>query len=177
FSARFPVYRFFVFSFKRDHHVWLASIDAKVDQGCASKEDLKNRRDSIKILDEIQCLESKDLASKAKVKWAIEGDENTSFFHGQNILDGPLILNEFMAWYHKHKKELMVFKVDFEKAFDSLRWDYLDLVMEKLGFRVKWRSWIVDCFQNARSSVLINGSPTLEFDICSGLRHGVNGHG
>ncbi|GJW85507.1 RNA-directed DNA polymerase, eukaryota, reverse transcriptase zinc-binding domain protein [Tanacetum coccineum] len=37
-----------------------------------------------------------------------------------NILDGPLILNEVMAWYRKRKKELMVFKVDFEKAFDSL---------------------------------------------------------
>nr|GEX69322.1 RNA-directed DNA polymerase, eukaryota, reverse transcriptase zinc-binding domain protein [Tanacetum cinerariifolium] len=33
----------------------------------------------------------------------------------------------------------MVFKVDFEKAFDSFRWDYLDEIMEKLGFGSKWR--------------------------------------
>ncbi|GJW77897.1 putative RNA-directed DNA polymerase, eukaryota, reverse transcriptase zinc-binding domain protein [Tanacetum coccineum] len=78
--------------------------------------------------------------------------EQSAFIKGRNILDGPLILNEVMAWYRKHKKELMVFKVDFKKAFNSLRWDYLDL--------------------NARSSVLVNGSPTPEFDICRGLRQG-----
>ena len=66
----------------------------------------------------------------------------------------------------------MVFKVDFEKAFDSLRWDYLDLIMDNLGFGGKWRSWIFGCLHNARSSVLVNGSPTSEFDIRRGLRQG-----
>ncbi|GKG43143.1 hypothetical protein Tco_0479827, partial [Tanacetum coccineum] len=45
---------------------------------------------------------------------------------------GVGVLNECMAWYRKRSKALMVFKVDFEKAFDSLRWDYLDVIMEKL---------------------------------------------
>ncbi|GKE22393.1 putative RNA-directed DNA polymerase, eukaryota, reverse transcriptase zinc-binding domain protein, partial [Tanacetum coccineum] len=66
----------------------------------------------------------------------------------------------------------MVFKVDFEKAFDSIRWDFLDLVMEKIGFGSKWRSWIHGCLSNARSSVLVNGSPTNEFEIFRGLRQG-----
>ncbi|GJS19942.1 RNA-directed DNA polymerase, eukaryota, reverse transcriptase zinc-binding domain protein [Tanacetum coccineum] len=69
----------------------------------------------------------------------------SAFIQGRNILDGPLILNEVLSWYRDRKKELMVFKVDFEKAFDSLRWDFLDLVMEKLGFGLKWRSWINGC--------------------------------
>ncbi|GKB72076.1 RNA-directed DNA polymerase, eukaryota, partial [Tanacetum coccineum] len=66
----------------------------------------------------------------------------TAFIKGRNILDGPLILNEAIAWYQQRKKELMVCKVDFEKAFDSLRWDFLDSIMGKIGFGVKWRSWI-----------------------------------
>nr|GEV18044.1 RNA-directed DNA polymerase, eukaryota, reverse transcriptase zinc-binding domain protein [Tanacetum cinerariifolium] len=91
---------------------------------------------------------------------------------GRNILDGPLILNGCMAWYRKRKKELLVFKVDFEKAFDYLRWDYLGVIMENLGFSFKWRTWIDGCLQNSRASVLVNGSPTAEFEIFKGLRQG-----
>ncbi|GJS65283.1 putative RNA-directed DNA polymerase, eukaryota, reverse transcriptase zinc-binding domain protein [Tanacetum coccineum] len=98
--------------------------------------------------------------------------EQTTFIKGRNILDGPLILNEIIAWYHKRKKELMVFKVDFEKAFDSVRWDFLDLVMDKLVFGLKWRSWIQGCLNKGRSSVLVNGSPTSEFEVFKGLRQG-----
>ena len=46
--------------------------------------------------------------------------EQSAFIKGRNILDGPLILNEVMAWYRQRKKKHMVFKVDFEKGFDSL---------------------------------------------------------
>ncbi|GKB71672.1 putative RNA-directed DNA polymerase, eukaryota, reverse transcriptase zinc-binding domain protein [Tanacetum coccineum] len=110
-----------------------------------------------------------------KLSTVIEGcisAEQSTFIKGRNILDGPFILNEVLAWYRKHKKGLMVFKVDFEKAFDSVRWDFLDSVMEKIGFGSKWRSWIHGCFSNARSSVLVNGSPTAEFDLHRGLRQG-----
>ncbi|GKB41933.1 RNA-directed DNA polymerase, eukaryota, reverse transcriptase zinc-binding domain protein, partial [Tanacetum coccineum] len=36
------------------------------------------------------------------------------------------------------KKQTMIFKVDFEKAYDSVRWDYLDVLMKKFGFGVRW---------------------------------------
>nr|GEV22250.1 RNA-directed DNA polymerase, eukaryota, reverse transcriptase zinc-binding domain protein [Tanacetum cinerariifolium] len=98
--------------------------------------------------------------------------EQSAFIKGRNILDGPLVLNEYMAWYRKRIKDLMVFKVDFKKAFDSLRWDFLDVIMEKLGFGFKWRMWISGCLKNSRASILINGSPTPEFDMFNGLRQG-----
>ncbi|GKD64970.1 putative RNA-directed DNA polymerase, eukaryota, reverse transcriptase zinc-binding domain protein [Tanacetum coccineum] len=66
----------------------------------------------------------------------------------------------------------MVFKVDFEKAFDSLRWDYFDAIMEQLGFGNKWRMWIASCLKNSRASILVNGSPTSEFELSKGLRQG-----
>ena len=62
--------------------------------------------------------------------------------------------------------------MDFEKSYDSLKWDFLDLVLEKMGFGSKWRGWITGCLENSTASVLVNGSPTREFEICRGLRQG-----
>ncbi|GJZ54916.1 putative RNA-directed DNA polymerase, eukaryota, reverse transcriptase zinc-binding domain protein [Tanacetum coccineum] len=96
----------------------------------------------------------------------------SAFIKGRYILDGPLILNEILAKCRHQNKELLLFKVDFEKAFDSVRWDFLDAVMGKMGFGAKWRSWISGCLHKARSSILVNGSPTNEFELFKGLRQG-----
>nr|GEV58519.1 RNA-directed DNA polymerase, eukaryota, reverse transcriptase zinc-binding domain protein [Tanacetum cinerariifolium] len=53
---------------KNKHQSRLASIDVKVDQGCANNGDFINSRESMKILNGILSLESKDLAQKAKIK-------------------------------------------------------------------------------------------------------------
>ncbi|GJX58355.1 RNA-directed DNA polymerase, eukaryota [Tanacetum coccineum] len=64
------------------------------------------------------------------------------------------------------------FKVDFEKAFDSVRWDYLDDVLAKFGFGDKWHGWIQGCLNSAKGSILVNGSPTSEFQFYKGLKQG-----
>ncbi|GJS20362.1 gypsy type transposase [Tanacetum coccineum] len=66
----------------------------------------------------------------------------------------------------------MVFKVDFEKAFNLIRWDYLDDVLKKFGFGDKWCGWINGCLKSAKGSALVNGSPTPEFKFHKGLKQG-----
>nr|GEZ60989.1 RNA-directed DNA polymerase, eukaryota, reverse transcriptase zinc-binding domain protein [Tanacetum cinerariifolium] len=179
----------------------VAAIDVIADQGLASKDDLVIHNESLKILSNLDRLEAKDLAQKAKVKWAVEevpfsreeikravwdcgGDrapgpngftllslrcnppfialipkvsirsEQSAFIKGRNILDNPLILNEVMEWYRLRKRRLIIFKVDFKKAYDSLIWEFLDSVMAELRFGFKWRRWIEGCFLNARASIL-----------------------
>lgn len=41
-----------------------------------------------------------------------------------------------------------------------------------MGFGDKWRAWIKGCLESAKSSVLVNGSPTNEFPISKGVRQG-----
>nr|GEV62730.1 cysteine-rich receptor-like protein kinase [Tanacetum cinerariifolium] len=85
------------------------------------------------------------------------------FVADKQIIDGPFILNELVQWCKKKKKQSLVFKVDFEKAYDSVRWDHLDDIMRKFGFGEKWCMWIQSCLRSSRGSVIVNESPTDEF--------------
>ena len=80
--------------------------------------------------------------------------------------------NEIVDEARKNKKELILFKVDFEKAYDTVDWGYLDEVMSKMGFPLLWHKWIKECVGTAIASVLVNGSPTDEFPLGRGLRQG-----
>ncbi|GJX06753.1 RNA-directed DNA polymerase, eukaryota, reverse transcriptase zinc-binding domain protein [Tanacetum coccineum] len=104
----------------------------------------------------------------------IVNDVQSAFVANRQILDGPFILNELFQWCKKKKKQTMIFKVDFEKAYDSVRWDYLDDILNKFGFGVKWRGWISNCLLSSKGSVIVNGSPTKEFQFHRGQWNDIN---
>ncbi|GJX63969.1 RNA-directed DNA polymerase, eukaryota, reverse transcriptase zinc-binding domain protein [Tanacetum coccineum] len=93
-----------------------------------------------------------------------------AFVANRQILDEPFILNELFQRCKKKKKQTMIFKVDFEKAYDSVRWDYLDDVLKKFGFGDKWCGWIHSCLYSSKGLVIVNGSPTKEFQFHRGLK-------
>ncbi|XP_071727663.1 uncharacterized protein [Rutidosis leptorrhynchoides] len=98
--------------------------------------------------------------------------EQSAFLGGRYILDGALVANEVVEDLKRNKKHGLIFKVDFEKAFDSLNWDYLLVVMKCMGFGTKWCKWISSCLKSATISILINGSPKSEFNLKRGVRQG-----
>ncbi|GJQ97462.1 RNA-directed DNA polymerase, eukaryota, partial [Tanacetum coccineum] len=65
-------------------------------------------------------------------------DSQSAFVANKHILDGPFILNELLAWCKRKKKQALIFKVDFAKAYDSVRWDYLLDVLQAFGFGPNW---------------------------------------
>ncbi|GJW03199.1 RNA-directed DNA polymerase, eukaryota [Tanacetum coccineum] len=99
-------------------------------------------------------------------------DVQTAFLPNRQILDGLFIINELLSWCKHKKQQAMVFKVDFAKAYDSIRWDFLEDVLRAFGFGSKWCSWIRGSLQSGMASVLLNGSPTSEFQFHCGLKQG-----
>nr|GEX41117.1 RNA-directed DNA polymerase, eukaryota, reverse transcriptase zinc-binding domain protein [Tanacetum cinerariifolium] len=98
--------------------------------------------------------------------------EQSAFIKGRQILEDPFILNKGVAWCKRNKQKSMVFKNDFRKAFDSVRWDFKDDILHRFGFGERWGKWIQGCFTSCMGSILVNGSPTDEFRFQRGLRQG-----
>nr|GEW78424.1 RNA-directed DNA polymerase, eukaryota [Tanacetum cinerariifolium] len=92
------------------------------------------------------------------------------FYQESTYFRRPVILNEVVQSLKRKKKKAKTFKVDITKAYDTLSWDYLISVIKFMGFGNKCVRWIKACLESARSSVLVNGSPTMEFQLECGLR-------
>ncbi|GJR61398.1 RNA-directed DNA polymerase, eukaryota, reverse transcriptase zinc-binding domain protein [Tanacetum coccineum] len=59
--------------------------------------------------------------------------------------------------------------------FDSIRWNYLDHILDSLGFGLKWRSWIKTCLSSSKASILVNGLHNAFTDaVGNGLISGIN---
>ena len=73
------------------------------------------------------------------------------------------MVNEVVHEAKPKKLPCFVFKADFKKAYNSIRWDFLAYKHFRLGFGAKWIKWIWRCLHSSSISVLVNGSPMEEF--------------
>ncbi|GKA61859.1 RNA-directed DNA polymerase, eukaryota, partial [Tanacetum coccineum] len=227
----------------------LIDLDKLIDQGKSNKEVLSNRTILLNDLQEINNQCASELAQKSKVRWSIEGDENSKYFHGvinkrrsQLAIRGILVDGDWISdpavvadldnevSYNEVKAAVWDcginkspgpdgFTFEFfrrywafidQDVFDAVKTFFLDglfprgcnssfialipkildakLVkdfrpisligkfleetLKSFGFSPIWCKWIKGCLNNARGSVLVNGSPTSEFQFFKGLKQG-----
>ena len=104
---------------------------------------------------------AKILANRLKKVMPFIIDERQSaFIEGRHMLHSVLITNEVVDEANRSNKSCIVFKVDYEKAYDFVSWDFLIYMMRRMGFCTKWIQLIEVCIKSASVSVLINGSPS-----------------
>jgi hypothetical protein len=53
-------------------------------------------------------------------------------------MDGILALHKILHDTRVRKKDGLILKLDFEKAYDKLNWDFLFDCLEQRGFCKKW---------------------------------------
>lgn len=63
-------------------------------------------------------------------------------------------------------------KIDFQKAYDTIRLDFLKEILVGMGFGEIWTNWVMECVTTALMSILVTGSPTSPFQMQRGLRQG-----
>ena len=99
-------------------------------------------------------------------------ERQTAFIDGRHMLHNVLIANEAVEEAKRCNKSCFVFKVDYEKTYDSFCWNFLLYMLRRMGFCSKWITWIEGCLKSASISILVNGSPMVEFTPQRGLRQG-----
>lgn len=60
---------------------------------------------------------------------------------------------------------LILVMVDFETTYDSVEWNYLEAIMVKMNFWSLWQRWTRECLSAMKTSILVNGFPTIEINL------------
>ena len=79
---------------------------------------------------------------------------------------------EYIHQCHKSREEILIIKLDFEKAFDTIEHEAIFDIFKAKGFGDRWISWMKALFSTASSSVLMNGVRGKENYIKRGVRQG-----
>lgn len=79
----------------------------------------------------------------------IISENQSAFIQGGNILDGVVEVNEIVDYAKRKRDPCMILEVDFEKAYDSVSWKFLDYMLGRFGCSGTWRNWIKTCLSSA----------------------------
>lgn len=93
----------------------------------------------------------------------------TTFIRGPNIFYGWISTSEVVDFMKKNMSGL-IFKLNFEKAYDHVNWEFLRFIMHWMRFEERWIKWIQRCISCATISIPVNGTSGPNFDMEFGLR-------
>ncbi|KAI5352439.1 hypothetical protein L3X38_005330 [Prunus dulcis] len=119
---------------------------------------------------------SKILANRLKPMLAeIISPQQSAFIPGRQIKDNILLAHEaFHALKLRKKTKVyeMGLKLDMNKAYDRIEWDFLKEVLLKMGFDQTWLRLVMRCITSVSFIVLLNGKSENLFKPSRGIRHG-----
>ena len=127
----------------------------------------------ISLLGSLYKILAKVLANRLRlVLGSLITPTQNAFIKGRQILDSMLIASECVDSRLKENLPGILCKLDLEKVYDHVNWNFLMYMLERLGFAERWRSWMLYCISTVWLSMLVNGTPSGFFDTSRGIHQG-----
>ncbi|KAL6564968.1 hypothetical protein OROMI_016418 [Orobanche minor] len=95
----------------------------------------------------------------------------SGFIKGRNITDNILTAHEVTHDISQSMTNTII-KLDMEKAYDRINWNFIFQVMTRFVFSVAWVNFIKSCISNCWFSILVNGQSAGFFKSNRGIRQG-----
>lgn len=92
-----------------------------------------------------------------------------TFIKGRQIIDGIPIENECVDSRRKDGRPGIVCKVDIEKAYDRVDWNFLKWDLTKQGFSGRWIGWIMVYIEHPHYSIMLTCITKSFFGSSKGL--------
>jgi len=96
----------------------------------------------------------------------------SAFLKGRNIMNGVMALHEILHETMKKKEVGVVLKLDFEKAYDKVNWNFLFDCLKLWDFCDTWINWIKDVVTGGTVYVKLNNVEGPYFVSHKGVRQG-----
>ena len=103
-------------------------------------------------------------------KWI--GKEQKGFVNGRYILYAIIALWEGVDYAHHSRQDILFVKIDYDKAYDRIEWDFLLQALNDMGLGPKYRSFIQTLLGNARARVSVSGHLTQPISLSKSIRQG-----
>ncbi|CAA7027588.1 unnamed protein product [Microthlaspi erraticum] len=102
------------------------------------------------------------------------GPAQASFIPGRLSTDNIVVVQEAVHSMRRKKgrRGWMLLKLDLEKAYDRIHWEFLEDSLRAAGFSESWIQWVMQCVSGPSMSLLWNGEKTDSFKPLRGLRQG-----
>ena len=98
--------------------------------------------------------------------------DQTGFVKGRYIGQNIRLLSDIMEYLEAKKTSGLLFFIDFEKAFNSLEWDFISKALNAFNFGLNVKRWISIFYTDVQSAVMNGGFLTTHFNISRGVRLG-----